>query len=74
MDANEGVNGGHYEHLTVEVTTREDETLTALTYVAGLGYLVDGLAPSRDYRRRIVDGARHHGLPEEYVRRIEGLG
>jgi AIG2 family protein len=74
MDANEGVDGGHYEHLTVEVTTREGETLRAVTYVAGSDYVVDGLSPSQGYRRKIVDGARHHGLPEDYVRCIGGLG
>ena len=74
MDASEGVKCGHYQHLTVEVTTRDNETLTAVTYVAGPEFEVEGLSPGQDYRDRIVNGARHHGLPEDYVRRIEALG
>jgi hypothetical protein len=34
---------------------------------------VAGRKPSRRYLRLLLDGAREHGLPEEWIRHLEGL-
>ena len=71
LDRHEGVSGGHYKRLLVEVTTSTGEKIKAVTYVAGEDFLIEGVRPSDEYLRLILDGARHHALPEEYIRTIE---
>ncbi len=71
LDRYEGVAAGHYERVPVEVSTRSGETIGAVAYLAGAAFIVDGAEPSDEYLRLIVDGARHHGLPEDYIRTIE---
>jgi len=71
LDRYEGVATGHYERLPVEVATRSGERMQAVAYVAGAAFVVDGAKPADEYLRLILDGARHHGLPEDYIRSIE---
>jgi gamma-glutamylcyclotransferase (GGCT)/AIG2-like uncharacterized protein YtfP len=73
MDRFEGVSDGHYERITVELATRAGESISAVAYVAGQDYLIDETAPLPNYLNRILSGARHHGLPEEYIARIESV-
>jgi cation transport regulator ChaC len=74
LDCCEGVTGGHYRHEHVAVVTDEGDVLEALTYVGGEDHVVEEGRPSRTYLDLILAGARHHGLPEEYIRQIEQLG
>ena len=74
LDGYEGVGDGHYRHESVRVVTDDGESLEALTYVAGLDHLCDGQLPTAQYLRLITEGARQHGLPEDYVRAVEALG
>jgi gamma-glutamylcyclotransferase len=74
LDGYEGVSGGDYRHQHVGVVTDEGEALHALTYVAGDDYVCEEGRPRADYLDAILDGARHHGLPEDYVASIEALG
>ncbi len=71
LDRYEGVATGHYQRLPVEVATRSGEPIQAVAYVAGAAFVVEGARPSDEYLRLILDGARHHGLPEDYIRSIE---
>ncbi|MBN2205666.1 MAG: gamma-glutamylcyclotransferase [Thermoleophilia bacterium] len=74
LDRFEGVSWGHYRREQVEVVTDDGEVLEALTYVAGQRYVGDEGWPLPHYLRMILDGARDHGLPEEYIEHIEELG
>ena len=60
-----------YERRRVFVTAENGERLEAFTYVAEPPNVVDGRRPAAEYLRRIVTGARQHGLPESYIREIE---
>jgi len=71
LDRYEGVSGGHYKRLDVEVITSTGERIKALTYVAGEDHIVYDARPTREYLDLILDGARHHNLPEYYIRTIE---
>lgn len=71
MDRFEGVEGGHYLRISVRLLTRTGEPRDAVTYVAGANYLCEEAAPTKAYLQRILKGARHHGLPEEYIHSIE---
>jgi len=42
-----------------------------LVYIADPRYLVDGLWPYSWYKRHIVEGARHHELPADYIEWLE---
>jgi gamma-glutamylcyclotransferase len=74
LDRCEGVSGGHYRHEGVEVVTDGGEVLHALTYVAGDDFVCAEGRPRNDYLRKILDGARHHRLPDDYIASIEALG
>jgi gamma-glutamylcyclotransferase len=71
MDDYEGVAGGHYRRESLQVRCESDETLDAVTYVAGEQHVGSPIPPTPEYLHRIVSGARNHGLPEEYIREIQ---
>jgi gamma-glutamylcyclotransferase (GGCT)/AIG2-like uncharacterized protein YtfP len=70
MDEYEGVTGGHYSRIPVRVFTKSGDALDAVTYVAGEDYVCGEGLPTSSYLQRIVHGARHHSLPEEYIRSL----
>jgi gamma-glutamylcyclotransferase len=71
LDATEGVPGRGYRHLKVEAADADGRRLEAVTYIAR-GREVDG-KPSLRYITLLREGARAHGLPEYYVRFLEGI-
>jgi gamma-glutamylcyclotransferase (GGCT)/AIG2-like uncharacterized protein YtfP len=73
MDRFEGVSGGHYQRQAVQVIDDPGEKVAAITYVAGSKFVSEAGKPSEEYLQRILTGARHHGLPDDYVRDLEQL-
>ena len=71
MDRCEGVAGGHYVRETIRVVLESGEERDAITYIAGNRFLCPEGAPSREYLGKIVDGALHHGLPQEYISQLQ---
>lgn len=67
LDFYEGVKWGHYRHEFVRVITSTGQAITALTYVAGEDFIDETLWPSADYLETILQGAKEHGFPVEYV-------
>ena len=69
LDATEGVPGRRYRHLWIDAEDIGGQPLTAVTYV------VDGLEadgnPSLRYISLLRDGARAHGLPEQWLRFLD---
>ena len=63
--------GPRYWHLWVNAQDIDDNALRAVTYVAE-GKERDG-NPSLRYITLIRDGARAHGLPEHYLRFLDGV-
>lgn len=58
-----------YSRKEVEIALREDNTrLNVITYISDKRNST--LHPSRDYLHIIIQGAREHHLPEEYIRQI----
>lgn len=77
MDPYEGVAGGHYHCLQVQVQSEDGEGIQAITYVAGDSFIDDSLVPGEGYLQTVLKGAREHGLPIDYIHDIEmaaGLG
>lgn len=73
LDQFEGVAGGHYRRERVSVKLEDGEVVDAITYVAGDAFIYAEGRPSQEYLRHIIQGARQHGLSEEYVKSIEDL-
>ncbi len=71
LDSTEGVPGRGYRHVLIEAEDRDGRVIQALTYVAQ-GKDIDG-KPSLRYITLLRDGARAHGLPETYIRFLEGV-
>jgi hypothetical protein len=71
LDSTEGVPGRRYRHLCVRAEDSGDNPVRAVTYIAD-GNEVDG-SPSLRYITLLRDGARAHGLPEHWLRFLEGV-
>ena len=71
LDSTEGVPGRRYRHLWFEVEDNDGERLEAVTYIAD-GKETDG-SPSLRYITLLREGARAHGLPEQYLQFLENV-
>ena len=70
LDRTEGVPRA-YRRMAVELALEDSETLVAFTYHSHHGRA--NRKPSRRYMNLILRGARHHGLPDAWVRTLRGL-
>jgi cation transport regulator ChaC len=70
LDRTEGVHVGIYARIPVDVVTGDGERLTAVTYRSSIA--ATGRKPSARYLGLLLDGAREHGLPAEWIRFLEG--
>ncbi len=72
LDRTEGVPQGVYRRIDVEVAVGAgQEELAAFTYQSSLG--TPGRKPSARYLGLLLDGARAHDLPADYVTWLEGF-
>jgi hypothetical protein len=71
LDTTEGVPGRGYCHIEIEAEDCHGRVIQAVTYMAQ-GKEVDG-KPSLRYITLLREGARAHGLPETYIRFLEGV-
>jgi cation transport regulator ChaC len=71
LDSTEGVPGRGYRHVAIEAEDRNGRAILAVTYMAP-GKEVDG-KPSLRYLTLLREGARTHGLPETYIRFLDGV-
>jgi cation transport regulator ChaC len=71
LDRTEGVHRGFYTREAVTVTTEDGASIAGFTYRSP--FSTAGRKPSARYLGLLLDGARSHGLPAEYVARLEAL-
>ena len=72
LDRTEGVDRGYYQRVAVTVgRTAPASTLAAFTYQSRHGVL--GRKPSARYLGIILEGARHHGLPADWIAYLEAF-
>ena len=69
LDVEEGLGSG-YEHR-VELIETGPGLQPAFMYIAQEDYIESDLRPFNWYRDLVLSGARAHGLPEDYLRKIE---
>lgn len=60
-----------YNRENVVVRTNDVEKLKVVTYISK--YTGNGLPVPNDYKQKIVEGAREHGLPPDYILQLEAL-
>ena len=71
LDLTEGVPRGVYRRIAVDVLADDGDAVAAFTYQSSMGR--PGRKPSARYLGLLLDGARMHGLPAEYVAWLEGF-
>ena len=71
LDATEGVPERHYRQLGIDAQDIDGHALKAVTSIAD-GLEVDG-QPSLRYLTLLRDGARAHGLPQRWLRLLDGI-
>jgi hypothetical protein len=71
LDASEGVGFGLYRRTPIEIRTSTGEGVPAFTYQSSA--VTDGRRPSPRYMGLLLEGARQHGLPAEWIAFLEGL-
>ena len=71
LDNSEGVPAGIYHHLNVQVITDGGETVDAVTYQSPL--ILQGRKPSVRYMSLLLEGARQHALPPDYISFLESF-
>jgi gamma-glutamylcyclotransferase len=62
-----------YARRRMLIRRENGEQLEAFLYVADLPETLENGTPSAEYLRRIMTGARQHGLPDGYLREIGAL-
>ena len=70
LDRSEGVHRGFYQRQSVSITLESKRRITAFTYVSERPR-PDRL-PSARYLGLIVNGARYHKLPKEWIDHLSG--
>src|SRR5206468_1739048 len=71
LDRTEGVQFELYRRTAVQVTTENGERVPAFAYQSSL--IQDGRKPSPRYIGLLLEGARQHGLPRDYVQFLESF-
>jgi hypothetical protein len=71
LERSEGVDRGWYRRVEVDVTTLDGERLRACTLTSG--FAAQGRKPSARYLGLLLEGARQHGLPAEWIARLEAF-
>jgi gamma-glutamylcyclotransferase len=71
LDRTEGVDRGWYCRIDVATVTPDGDTLPAFAY-QGAAHVPER-KPSARYIGLLLDGAREHGLPAEWIAELEGF-
>ena len=66
----DAIEGPGYERVEVTITTG-NQKMSAFTYLAHSTHVDSTLRPAGWYRDLVIAGAREHGLPAAWIRRLE---
>ena len=71
LDLTEGVPNGYYGRIEVEVVESSGSPVRVCTYASSSGS--PGRRPSPRYIGLLLEGAREHGLPADYLARLQAF-
>ena len=63
-----------YKRIEVKLKIDRASMIKTYTYVAQTQWITEGLLPTDDYLKHIVNGASVCGLPTDYIQAIQKLG
>lgn len=66
----DAIEGPGYQRVELEVTT-SNQKMSVFTYLARDSHVDPALRPADWYRALVLAGAREHGLPAAWIRRLE---
>ncbi len=69
LDLVEGLGHG-YTDEQITVSRADGSTCQAHAYIASPDAIDESLHPTDEYRQHVLDGAREHGLPDDYTARF----
>ena len=64
---------GGYQRQPITVTDQYGEALSAIAYIIRSAQAANFIKPSAEYLKKIVTGARQHGLPEPYIQAVVAI-
>ncbi|MEO0974224.1 MAG: gamma-glutamylcyclotransferase family protein [Pseudomonadota bacterium] len=73
LDLAENTHGGGYVATEVAVDAPDGRRFEAFTYVPPSNQIDASLKPFDWYKAFVVEGARHHGLPQDYLDELLGI-
>lgn len=73
LDAHENVHIGHYVRHSITVRAEGMEETLAHAYVAADAFVAPPGRPHDEYLDYLLEGARHHRLPEDHIARLHAL-
>lgn len=71
LDQIEGLGKG-YDHIELQVNVPSG-SISTFAYIADAQYIDDSLKPYTWYKAFVVNGAKSHGFPENYIRQLENV-
>ena len=71
LDEYEGLGKG-YEQKTIQIITQNSGIITAVTYYAT--DIDSSIKPYQWYKEHVLQGAKEHNLPKDYIDKIRGIG
>jgi len=72
LDQAEGLGQG-YDELTATVESEDGKRENALLYVAAASHLDNTRQPYSWYKRFVLEGARQHSLPQDYIEFLDSF-
>lgn len=69
LDRAEGLSGG-YEAESISVFDSEGNEHSVFAYLASTSHIDPSLRPYSWYKRFVVEGAKQHDLPEDYITKL----
>jgi gamma-glutamylcyclotransferase len=66
LDQAEGLGHG-YDEFTAAVEAEDGRQDEALLYIAASSHIDNTRQPYSWYKRFVIEGARHHGIPKDYI-------
>jgi gamma-glutamylcyclotransferase len=63
----------HYKRERITVILNNDKKIIAEVYIAQTNQTREGLKPTEEYMKHLIDGAKQHNLPSSYIKFLESI-
>ena len=63
----------HYKRERIPVILHDGKKITAEVYIAQSNKTREGLKPTEEYMKYLINGAKQHNLPSSYIKFLESI-